>query len=135
MRGAGLPDPALRQAREIVDRQVRQLARLVDDLLDVSRIRRGVMELRREWIDLATVLASAVESSRPLIERRGHRLLVTAPPGPLWLEADPVRLEQVIANLLNNAAKYTPPGGQIGLEVEVAGPQGTSLTAAWATLQ
>ncbi|MEA2691566.1 MAG: hypothetical protein QOJ16_953 [Acidobacteriota bacterium] len=123
MRGAGLPDPALRQAREIVDRQVRQLARLVDDLLDVSRIRRGIMELRREWVDLSAVLAGAVEASRPLIERRGHRLLVTAPPGPLWLEADPVRLEQVIANLLNNAAKYTPPGGQIWLEVEAAGPQ------------
>ncbi|HEV7518720.1 MAG TPA: hybrid sensor histidine kinase/response regulator, partial [Thermoanaerobaculia bacterium] len=123
MRGAALPDSSLRQAREIVDRQVRQLARLVDDLLDVSRIRRGVMELRREWLDLTAVLGGAVESSRPLIEGRGHRLSITAPPGPLWLEADPVRLEQVIANLLNNAAKYTAPGGRIWLELALLGPQ------------
>ena len=121
MREAALSEPALREAREIVDRQVRQLARLVDDLLDVSRIRRGIMELRREWVEIGAVLGNAVEASRPLIEHRRHQLTVAALPAPLWLEADPVRLEQVISNLLNNAAKYTPPGGRIWLEVRVVG--------------
>ncbi len=123
MRSAELPDPIQRHAREIVDRQVGQLVRLVDDLLDVSRIRRGVMEIRREWVELSAVLASAVEASRPLIERRRQQLSVTGLPGLFWLEADPVRLKQVIVNLLNNAAKYTPPGGRIWLTVEVAAPE------------
>jgi signal transduction histidine kinase/CheY-like chemotaxis protein len=123
MRSAALPDPILHQAREIVDRQVGQLVRLVDDLLDVSRIRRGVMEIRREWVELSAVLASAVEASRPLIERRRQQLSVTGLPGLFWLEADPVRLKQVIVNLLNNATKYTPSGGRIWLTVEVAEPE------------
>ncbi len=123
MRSAELPEPILRQAREIVDRQVGQLVRLVDDLLDVSRIRRGVMEIRREWVELSGVLASAVEASRPLLERRRQQLAVNGLPGLFWLEADPVRLKQVIANLLNNAVKYTPAGGRIWLTVEVAEPE------------
>jgi signal transduction histidine kinase/ActR/RegA family two-component response regulator len=116
-------DPALEQASTVIERQVAKLARLVDDLLDVSRIRRGAIELRRERVALAAVIDGAVESSRPLIERRDHRLRVAQPPAPVHLDADATRLEQVIANLLNNAAKYTPPGGMIDLAVEVAGAQ------------
>ena len=100
-------------AREILNRQVAHLARLLDDLLDVSRITRGKIELRKEWVDLATVVATALEASRPLIEEHGHQLAVSLPQDPVTLEADPVRLAQVITNLVNNAAKYTPPHGHI----------------------
>ncbi|HEX8200300.1 MAG TPA: ATP-binding protein, partial [Isosphaeraceae bacterium] len=104
------------EARDVVVRQVRHMMRLVDDLLDASRIRRGDIELRLEPVELTDVVARAVEATRPLIEARGHALAVTLPPEPLWLEADPVRLVQVLANLLTNAAKYTDPGGRIALE-------------------
>jgi signal transduction histidine kinase/CheY-like chemotaxis protein len=100
-------------AREILNRQVAHLARLLDDLLDVSRITRGKIELRKEWVDLATVVATALEASRPLIAEHGHQLAVSVPQDPVALEADPVRLAQVITNLVNNAAKYTPTHGQI----------------------
>jgi signal transduction histidine kinase len=100
-------------AREILNRQVAHLARLLDDLLDVSRITRGKIELRKEWVDLATVVATALEASRPLVEEHGHQLAVSVPQDPVALEADPVRLAQVITNLVNNAAKYTPPHGHI----------------------
>jgi CheY-like chemotaxis protein len=80
----------------------------VDDLLEVSRITRGNVELRREWVDLAAIVNSAVETSKPLIERAGHRLTLYLPAQPVMLDADPVRLAQVFANVLNNAAKYTP---------------------------
>src|SRR5205807_7664098 len=103
----------------VIDRQVRQMARLVDDLLDVSRITQGRIELRQAKIDLAAVARSAVETTRPLIEAREHHLALSLPPQPLWLEADPARLEQILTNLLNNAAKYTEPGGQIWLTVGV----------------
>ena len=99
--------------REILNRQVAHLARLLDDLLDVSRITRGKIELRKEWVDLATVVATALEASRPLVEEHGHQLAVSVPQDPVALEADPVRLAQVITNLVNNAAKYTPPHGHI----------------------
>jgi signal transduction histidine kinase/DNA-binding response OmpR family regulator len=105
-------------AREIIDRQVRQVVRLVDDLLDVSRVTRGKIGLRRERLVAGRIVADAVETSRPLVEQRGHRLTVTLPAEPLWLDADPTRLAQVLANLLNNAAKYTPDGGDIALTVE-----------------
>jgi PAS domain S-box-containing protein len=104
--------------RETMERQVAQLVRLVDDLLDVSRITRGKVKLRTARIDLASVVEGAVETSRPVIEAAGHRLTVAPAPGPLVLEADPARLAQVLSNLLNNAAKYTEPGGQIWLTVE-----------------
>ena len=117
-RGKGLPVPELQWATEIIDRQVRQLSRLVDDLLDVSRITRGKVELRKEPVELAQVIQSAVEASRPLIEKWGHDLTVTIPPEPIPLEADPTRLAQVFMNLLNNAAKYTDRGGQIQLSAE-----------------
>lgn len=108
-------------AYDVVDRQVNQLVRLVDDLLDVSRIPLGKITLRKEPFDLALVVARAVESSRPLIEARKHRLEVVLPEAALPVEADMMRLEQVFINLLNNAAKYTPEGGQIRLTVEPAG--------------
>jgi signal transduction histidine kinase len=103
------------RVHEMMERQVKHLVRLVDDLLEVSRITRGKIELRRERVELAAVVGSAVETSRPLIEASGHQLVIALPPEPLILEADPVRLAQVIANLLNNAAKYTEPAGQIRL--------------------
>ena len=102
-------------AREVVDRQTQHMARLLEDLLDVSRISSGKLELRRERIELAAVIDMAIETSRPVIDACGHDLSVTLPPGPVWLDADPVRLAQVFANLLNNAAKYTESGGRIWL--------------------
>ena len=110
--------PELQWAREVIDRQVQHMTRLVDDLLDVSRISRGKIELRKEQVELATVVNCAVEASRPLIEKRGHELTVTIPPEPIHLEADLTRLSQVLSNLLNNAAKYTDPGGHIWLTAE-----------------
>jgi CheY-like chemotaxis protein/two-component sensor histidine kinase len=94
------------------------MVRLIDDLLDVSRITRGKLRLRRERVELASVVQSAVESSRPLIEASGHRLTVALPPEPLLLDADPTRLAQVYSNLLTNAAKYTDRGGHIRLAAE-----------------
>ncbi len=111
----GKDDPEVRWAREVVDRQAQQLTRLVDDLLDLTRVARGKVQLRVGPIELAGVVARAVEASRPLVEERRHRLEVALPPQPLRLEADPARLQQVLANLLNNAAKYTEPGGRIEL--------------------
>jgi len=109
------PDPALRNARDIIDRQVRHLVRLVDDLLDISRISSGKIGLQKERVSLALIVTNAVESSRPAIESENHQLTVTLPAEPVYLEADLTRLAQVLQNLLNNAAKYTPPGGKIGL--------------------
>jgi len=91
------------------------MVRLIDDLLEVSRITRGKTELRKEMVNLTSVIGNAVETSRPLIEAAGHQLAITISPGPMTLEGDAVRLAQVVANLLNNAAKYTDPGGQIWL--------------------
>ena len=105
------------QARAMLERQVRHLVRLVDDLLDVSRITRGKLELRRETVEVAAIVGAAVETSQPAIDAAGHRLEVELPPEVLTLSADPVRLAQVLANLLNNAAKYTPPQGAIRLAV------------------
>jgi signal transduction histidine kinase len=98
------------QGREIIERQLAQMLRLVDDLLDLSRIRQGKIELRKEKIEVASVVASAVEGSRPLIEMAGHKLKVTLPPEPLYLEADPTRLAQALSNLLNNASQIYPAG-------------------------
>ena len=94
----------------MIERQVRQMVRLVDDLLDVSRISRGKVELRRERVELAAAVRSAVETSRPLIEQAGHELTVSLPAEPVFVDADLTRLAQVFANLLNNAAKYTGGG-------------------------
>jgi signal transduction histidine kinase/CheY-like chemotaxis protein len=109
------PEDAQRvqQAREVVERQIGHQARLLDDLLDVSRITRGKIDLRKTPVDLAAVVADAVETARPLIDERGHTLTVQVPEQPLRIHADATRLGQVVANLLNNAAKFTDPGGAI----------------------
>ena len=99
----------------IMDRQLDQLVHLVDDLLDVARVNRGQVELRRAWIDLGEVLSAAVDSSLPLIEAAGHAFTLHQPAEPVRLYADPTRLTQVVSNLLNNAARYTPRGGAIVL--------------------
>jgi PAS domain S-box-containing protein len=111
-------DLNLRQACEMIDRQVGHLARLVDDLLDVSRITSGKIKLQKEAVELTAILARAVETSRPLIDSRWQELTVTLPPETIPVEADTTRLAQVVSNLLNNAAKYTPEGGRIRLTVE-----------------
>ncbi|HYO12101.1 MAG TPA: PAS domain S-box protein [Thermoanaerobaculia bacterium] len=105
----------------VIGRQIRHLSRLVDDLLDVSRFTHGRIVLRKAAVELAPVVAGAVETARPLLEARGHSFSVSLPDEPLWLEADATRMEQVLANLLNNAAKFTEPGGQVGLSVEREG--------------
>jgi PAS domain S-box-containing protein len=112
---------AVEQARTMMERQLAQMVRLVDDLLDVSRITRNKLELRKERVTLATVIHSAVETSRPVIEQFGHAFSVTLPPAPIHLDADPMRLAQVFSNLLNNAAKYTEPRGSIALTAETQG--------------
>jgi signal transduction histidine kinase len=116
---------AAEQARAMIERQTRHLVRLVDDLLEVSRISTGKLELRKERIELAAVLGSAIETSRPLIEAARHQLALDLPPQAVTLEADPVRLAQVVSNLLNNAAKYTPEGGRIELAARVEGEEAT----------
>lgn len=120
LRKLDLRDDDLHWANDVITRQVEQMVRLVDDLLDISRITGGKIQLQREPVDIATVIARAVETSRPLIDARRHELSVTLPCEPLIVDADKVRLAQVLANLLNNAAKYTSDGGQIWLNVECA---------------
>jgi len=118
-------DPRLVWARDVVDRQVTHMAQLVDDLLDVSRITQGKIQLRLEPVDVETVIAGAVETSAPVINAQSHELRVTLPETPLLVRGDASRLTQVVANLLNNAAKYTPEGGAISLEASVAEGQVT----------
>jgi signal transduction histidine kinase len=103
------------EVRDMMDRQLSHLVRLVDDLLDVSRVSKGKIELRKAHIALSEIVKTAVESSNPLIAAGRHRLTLDLPDDPVWLDADPTRLSQVISNLLNNAAKYTPEGGVINL--------------------
>lgn len=107
--------PAVEMVRDVLERQVTHMVRLIDDLLEVSRITRGKLELRKEPVQLVSIISAAVETSRPTIEDAGHQLAITLSPEPMRLAADPLRLSQVIANLLNNAAKYAEPGGQIWL--------------------
>ena len=105
-------------AHDVIERQVQQMTRLVDDLLDVSRIASGKIELRRERFALATAVANAVEAARPAIERGRHELSLVSPPEPLYVVADAARLSQIFSNLLTNAAKYTEAGGRIRVQVE-----------------
>jgi PAS domain S-box-containing protein len=100
-------DPNIQQAAEMIERQMGQLKRLVDDLLDVSRITSGKVKLQKELVELSAALARAVETSRPLIDSGGHQLTVTLSPEPVWLQGDLTRLAQVFSNILNNSAKYT----------------------------
>lgn len=111
------------RSRAVIARQVRQMSALLDDLLDISRITRGVLTLKREPANLAGLVRIAIETAQPLIEAKAHTLTVNWPPGDLRVVVDPVRLTQVIANLLTNAAKYTRPQGQINLSVEAADGQ------------
>ena len=106
------------KTREIMERQVEHMVRLIDDLLDVSRITRGKVQLKKERIDVRTVLNTALEVSRPFIEESRHRLFISTPEEALLLDADSTRMGQVVSNLLNNAAKYTPEGGRIELSAE-----------------
>ncbi|HEV8202258.1 MAG TPA: PAS domain S-box protein, partial [Candidatus Polarisedimenticolia bacterium] len=123
LRLKGSPTPEVQWAREVIDRQMRQMARLIDDLLDVSRITRDVLELRRERADLATVLNAAIETSQGLIETSGHSLEVTLPGQPIFLNADVTRLAQVFSNLLSNASKFSDPGSRITLHASRQGDQ------------
>jgi signal transduction histidine kinase len=116
-----LSDPQLCWARDLIDRQVQQLSHLVNDLLDVSRIRRGKIVLQKETVELAAVVERAVEISAPILKAHRHELTVVLPPDKVWLEVDPVRLAQVLANMLNNAGKYTPECGRVRLVAEQEG--------------
>jgi len=111
----------LAQAREIIERQLGQLVRLVDDLLDASRLSRGRLELKRTPVDLRVAIANAVESVRPLIDASRHELDVRMPASPVRVNGDQVRLTQAISNVLTNAAQYTEPGGRIEVELHVTG--------------
>ena len=121
MKMAGDDRQAVDEARALMERQVTHMVRLIDDLMDVSRITRNKLELRRERVDLAVIVRNAVETIRPLIEASDHELSITVPARPIYLDADVTRLSQVFSNLLNNAAKYTEPGGNIALVVERQG--------------
>jgi signal transduction histidine kinase len=118
MQKKSIDDPQLQWARDVVARQNRHLTRLIDDLLDVSRITRGKLTLQKEPVDLREVASLAVETVRPLIEARQHSLAIHIPDEPLHVQGDAVRLTQVIGNLLTNAAKYTDEGGEIELAIE-----------------
>jgi signal transduction histidine kinase len=115
IRGVAERDPAVQEAREVVERQVKHLAHLLDDLLDVSRLTRGKIELRKETVALQAIVAEAIETTRGFIDDRAHVVSVSLPDDPLWFEADPTRITQVAGNLLENAAKYTPRGGEISV--------------------
>lgn len=123
MRLAGGDATAVAQAREMMDRQLGHMVRLIDDLLDVARIGQNKMELRRARVLLAEVVSSAVETARPMIEEAGHELSITMPTEPIFVDADLTRLAQVFSNLLTNSAKYTERGGRIRLTVERDGPE------------
>jgi PAS domain S-box-containing protein len=119
MKQRGSDDPTLCWARDVIDQQMRQMSQLVDDLLEISRVTRGKVRLQKEVVDVATIVAYAVETSRPLVDARRHRLSISLPGAPVSVEADPVRMAQVLSNLLNNAAKYTQEGGQIRMIASV----------------
>jgi PAS domain S-box-containing protein len=121
MRLAGDDRSVIDEVRLMLDRQSQQMVRLIDDLLDMSRITRGKVELRKSRVELARVVEGAVETARPVIEELGHKLSIELPRQPVVLEADPTRLAQVISNLLNNAAKYMKRGGKIDLRAERQG--------------
>ncbi|MGV3570297.1 MAG: response regulator [Ramlibacter sp.] len=123
MRLAGGKPEVVEKTRQMMERQVQHMVHLVDDLLDVARISTGKVELRRRPMDLLEVVATAVETSGSLIESAGHKLHLELPPGPMPMDADPTRIAQVVSNLLNNAAKYTLPGGTIWLRVQREGDE------------
>jgi PAS domain S-box-containing protein len=113
-----LPTPALRNCRDIIDRQLTHVTRLVDDLLDIGRLSTGKVKLRLEVVRVGEVISRSVEAAKPIIESRRHQLTVEVPAEPIYVNADPTRLAQILQNLLVNAAKYTPDGGRIGIKAE-----------------
>jgi signal transduction histidine kinase len=120
----GLPDspqPDRERWSMVIERQISHLSRLIDDLVDVSRITRGSIELQRRLVDISGIVAEAIEASRPTIEDRRHQLSVHLPDDPVSIDGDAARLVQVISNLLHNASKFTPKGGNIGIVVERSG--------------
>jgi signal transduction histidine kinase/CheY-like chemotaxis protein len=119
----GPADPNLRYAREVIDRQVQHMSRLIDDLLDISRITRGKVHLQKQKVDAAAVLHQAIETSQPIISAQRHQLRTSLPAEPIFLWGDLTRLAQIISNLLTNAAKYTPEGGCIDLSATRNGDQ------------
>ena len=118
LRMAGNDAAAVEQARSMMERQVDQMVRLISDLMDISRIGQGKLQLQKQHVELATVIQSALEACSPLIKVSGHELTVALPSEPLHLDADSARLIQVFSNLLTNAAKYTEPGGRISLRAD-----------------
>lgn len=121
MRVASPGLPVIERYRRVIERQAKNLARIVDDLLDISRITRGTIVMQRQRVELAPIVRSAIEAARSLIDAGGHALLVNLPAEPILLYADPTRFEQILVNLLNNAAKYTEHGGEIRLTAERSG--------------
>jgi signal transduction histidine kinase len=121
LRLAGYRNDAVGRARDMMERQVNNMVRLVNDLMEISRITRGKIELRKEPVELARVIQSALETSKPLIDAGNHQLILNLPPEPILLCADPVRLAQALANVINNAAAYTDHGGRIELTVSRQG--------------
>jgi signal transduction histidine kinase len=124
MRLSGNAPATVEASRAMIDRQVKHLVRLIDDLMDVARISRGLIKLKIDSVDVGGVVASAVEGVRPFLNKSGHELRVAVSEGPLILKADPTRMAQVLHNLLHNAAKYTDPGGLIQLS---AGREGDDV--------
>jgi signal transduction histidine kinase len=116
-------DPGMVRTRDIIERQSQHLARLVDDLLDISRISSGKIELRKAPVAIQEIVDTAISTSRPILDERRHQLQVTLPEQPLTVCGDTVRLVQVLANLLNNAARYTPDGGAVSIHCEQRGDQ------------
>jgi PAS domain S-box-containing protein len=116
-------DPIVEQAGNIINRQVVQMVRLVDDLLDISRITKGKLRLTKEMVELRVVVNRAAETVRPVMDARKHDFSVSLPIEPVWVEADPARLEQIVVNLLNNAAKYTETGGLVRMSVQQEGSE------------
>lgn len=115
--------PSHPELRAMIDRQSAQLQRIVDDMIDMARISRGTLGVERVPCDLLPIIAAALDTSRPLIERKGHRLIVTVPPVPVPINADAHRLTQLLANLLNNSARYTPAGGSIEVRATTTAAQ------------
>ena len=125
LKTASLRDPVAVRVSGVMERQLTHLVRLVDDLLEVSRITRGLIEMHRETLDLAAIVNAAIDTSRPVIEAAGHELVVDAPARPIAVAGDAVRLTQVFANLLTNAAKYTNGGGRIAVAIRQEGEVAT----------
>jgi CheY-like chemotaxis protein len=114
-------NPLIEESLDVARRQIQHMSRLLEDLLDVSRITRGRVEIRKEAVDLNSVVNHAVDAAVPLIDAFGHELAIRLAPEVLWVEGDATRLEQIVSNLLNNAAKYTEPGGRITISLEREG--------------